>query len=95
MAGSYTAVNQLLSEHAGGGSRLRARTFSSTSDDCELPEAFVLIEGDREALSFLAHLILAHLETDVCNVSLHPSGAGMSHFSEDSNIGLYIHRLPV
>ena len=54
----------------------------------------MLLEGDREALSFLAHLILAHLETDVCNVSVHPSGAGKSHFSEDSNIGVYIHRLP-
>jgi hypothetical protein len=94
MAGSYSAVNQLLSEHADCGSRLRARTFSPGPEAREPHQTFVLLEGNREALSFLAHLILAHLETDVCSVSLHPLGAGKSHFSEDSDIGVYIHRLP-
>jgi hypothetical protein len=48
MAGSYSAVNQLLSEHADSGSRVRARTFSPPSGTGEATETFVLLEGREE-----------------------------------------------
>jgi hypothetical protein len=94
MSGPYNVVNQMLSEHGKGGSLLRVRTFSTTPEDSEPAETYVLLEGDKEGLAFLARLIFAHLETDVCDLSLHPAGAGKSHFSADSNAGIYLHRLP-
>jgi hypothetical protein len=94
MSESYRSVNQILSEHGESGSLLRVEMFSTTPEDGEPMEKFVLVEGDKAALSFLAHLILAHMETDICDVSLHPAGVGKSHFNADSNIGIYLHRLP-
>jgi hypothetical protein len=94
MARSYEAVNRMLSEHGDSGSRLRVRTFSTTPENSEPIETFVMLEGDKAGLAFLARLILAHLETDVCNLSLHPAGAGSLHFTTDSNTGIYLHRLP-
>ncbi len=74
--------------------RSECRCFVPNLEDGEPAETFVLLEGDKQALSFLGNLILKHLETDVCNLSLSPLGAGSSHFSTDSNVGIYLHRVP-
>jgi len=55
----------------------------------------VLLEGDREALEFLGNLILAQANDErSCNKSIQPNGAGSSFFTDPSNLGIYIHRLP-
>jgi hypothetical protein len=55
----------------------------------------ILIEGSREALEFLGNLLIAqaNFEKD-CNFSIEPEGAGNTFFTEKSNVGLFIHRLP-
>jgi hypothetical protein len=56
---------------------------------------YVLIEGDKDALRFLADLILAQIDSDYgCNLDIHPNGAGSKHFSNASTSGIYVHRLP-
>jgi hypothetical protein len=55
----------------------------------------VLLEGDRQALEFLGNLLLAQANDERnCNKSIEPNGAGSAFFSETSNLGIYIHRLP-
>jgi hypothetical protein len=55
----------------------------------------VLLEGDREALKFLGNLLLAQADDErSCSKSIEPDGAGSELFSETSNLGIYIHRLP-
>ncbi|MGA8029148.1 MAG: hypothetical protein WB992_18565 [Bryobacteraceae bacterium] len=84
-------VNHILNEHADSRSKLTIRTFTDTE---EVPETYVLIEGDQAALQFLAELILAHASSDVCNLAIHPQSAGKLHFSNESTAGIYIHRVP-
>jgi hypothetical protein len=55
----------------------------------------VVLEGDREALKFLGNLILAQADDErSCNKSIQPNGAGSVFFTDTSNLGIYIHRLP-
>jgi hypothetical protein len=55
----------------------------------------VLFEGDREALEFLGNLILAQANDErSCKKSIEPNGAGGVFFTDTSNLGIYIHRLP-
>ena len=83
--------NEVLQKHSDSRSKLTVRTFS----DNETPEErYVLLEGDETALKFLADLILAHLTSGTCNISLHPKAAGKVHFDPESTMGIYIHRLP-
>jgi hypothetical protein len=55
----------------------------------------VLIEGNREALEFLGNLLLAQAQ-DIrcCHKSIVPNGAGSALFTDQSNVGIYVHRLP-
>lgn len=54
----------------------------------------VLIEGSQQALRMLAELLLAVAEEpENEDFSISPFGAGKAHFSELSELGLYIHRL--
>jgi hypothetical protein len=62
---------------------------------CRTFGEYILIEGSEEALEFLGKLFLAQAkETDNCCFWLSPFGAGCAYFTEKSNRGLYIHRLP-
>lgn len=62
---------------------------------CRLMESLVLLEGTKEALEFLGSLLLAQARDErSCKKSLEPNGAGSIFFSEESNLGIYIHRLP-
>ncbi|OUL97933.1 hypothetical protein [Variovorax sp. JS1663] len=63
--------------------------------DDEGDTASVLIEGSQQALRMLAELLLAVAdEPENEGFSISPFGAGKTHFSELSELGLYIHRSP-
>ena len=60
-----------------------------------MEDDLVLLEGDREALEFLGNLFLAQAHDErCCHKSLQPDGAGSAFFTDTSNLGIYIHRLP-
>lgn len=54
----------------------------------------VLIEGTRRSLQQLAKLIAEVAKADDCGRQLSPRGPGSDWFTEYSEMGLYIHRLP-
>jgi len=87
------SVNEVYVRNGERGSKITVRTFTTEAE--EYPEKSVLLESDSDALRFLAELILAHVESDVdCYTHLHPKGAGSGHFTETSNLGIYLHKLP-
>ncbi len=61
----------------------------------EEDKKYVLIEGSREALEFLAKLLTsqAKFKKD-CSIFFSPKGPGFKFFSKKSKLGLYIHRIP-
>ncbi|QBB71512.1 hypothetical protein ELE36_14750 [Pseudolysobacter antarcticus] len=60
-----------------------------------LEEGTVLIEGSAAALEFLGTLLIAQARFDKdCGFQLSPTGAGNAVFSDESNLGFYIHRTP-
>ena len=65
--------------------------ISKIKDDQNL----ILIEGKKEELEFLGQLLIsqANFEKD-CGFCISPKGAGSSLFANNSNLGVYIHRLP-
>jgi hypothetical protein len=88
-----SGTNVVMEAHASSSSKLTVRTFSEESDG--LTEQYVLLEGDPEALRFLAELILAHVNSDEgCGRFIHPNGPGSIHFDDKSTTGIYIHKLP-
>lgn len=97
MSGSYPPVNDVLQLHGMSSSKLTVRTLTYEDDDSTAPSArrtFVLLEGNENALRFLAETILAHIATPICDLSLHPSGAGSAHFDPTSTAGIILHTLP-
>jgi len=63
-------------------------------EDEDEDEELVLIEGRRDALKFLAELLLAVSEESADDgFSISPIGAGSIHFSESATLGIYIHSL--
>ena len=60
-----------------------------------LDKDYILIEGDAKSLEFIGNLILSQaiFEKD-CGFQIAPEGPGDAHFSDDSSLGIYIHRLP-
>ena len=97
MSEGYAAVNDILSQHGDSGDKLTVRTFTYEGDDPTLDvpsQTFVLLEGSENALRFLAETILAHIKTPVCDLNLHPSGAGSAHFTPASTAGIILHKLP-
>ncbi len=60
-----------------------------------LDDNTILLEGEREALEFLGNLLLAQARFELdCGFQIGPHGAGCALFTEESNMGIYIHRLP-
>ncbi len=87
------SVDNILEAHSLSNSRLTVRTF--TTEDEDFPQQFVLLEGSSENLRFLGEFILAHVGAgSTCSWSLHPNGAGNVHFSNESTIGIFLHKLP-
>ena len=97
MSGNYAAVGDILQEHGNSEDKLTVRTFTYRDDDPMLDaptQTFVLLEGSQSALRFLAETILAHIDTPICDLNLHPLGAGSAHFSATSTAGIILHTLP-
>lgn len=84
-------VNVLLEEHSQSPSKLKVQLMAPEEEDVS---GYVLLEGDRAALTFLANLIEAQLEESDPGLQLHPRAAGSVHFDPSSNLGLYIHVRP-
>jgi hypothetical protein len=59
----------------------------------DLNREYVLIEGDRRALGFLARIILAQADfgDQDCAFQFSPRSAGKALFTKDSTRGLVIH----
>ena len=56
---------------------------------------YVLFEGNSSALEFLGRLLIAQaLDKSDCDFHLAPIGPGGVFFTDDSDVGVYIHRLP-
>lgn len=93
-------IRELLEAHADSG---RSLTVRRTSIDRNEPdeadpapiEDYVLLEGSSDSLRFLGELLIAFAEGDFgCSFHIHPQGAGMAHFSADSDIGINLHKKP-
>lgn len=57
--------------------------------------SMVLIEGDELSFEYLGRLFLAHAKAiNGCGYSLAPHGAGCALHSNESMLGLSLHRLP-
>ena len=83
--GSNITVKEILADR---------REANETEQDTP-SQPYVLIEGDANALRFLAELILAQIDSDYgCELDIHPKGAGSRHFTAESTLGIYVHRLP-
>jgi len=59
-----------------------------------LDDETVLVEGTSDALTFLSKLLQAHVEEREDGRHLGPNGPGQVFFTEESTLGIYIHRLP-
>ena len=56
---------------------------------------YVLIEGGKASLEWLAKLIHAHATgQNGCGLQLHPAGPGRLHFAKTATHGVYLHLLP-
>jgi hypothetical protein len=90
----------LLEAHADKCKKLTVRTISvDRNEPNEVEPApiqdYVLLEGDSASLRFLGELLIAFADGDFgCSFGLHPQGAGSAHFSDTSNIGMEVHKLP-
>ena len=96
-----TSVREILKAHGSSPSKLTVKTFvadrgETNSEEEDAPaQNYVLIEGDENALKFLAELILAQVNSDYgCTLDIHPNGPGSNHFSGDSTLGVFVHKLP-
>lgn len=78
-------TDDLCAEHADRGVQLTVR---------ELDGDTILIEGEVEALTFLAELLKAACEPGEDGVQIGPLGAGSALFTTASSRGLYLHCLP-
>jgi hypothetical protein len=79
-----TSPDSVSEEFAESGAKLTVRNLN---------RSYVLIEGDRRALEFLARLIMAQAaygEKD-CGFQFSPRGPGNALFTKDSTRGFYIH----
>jgi hypothetical protein len=71
------------------------RIVFRTYKDEESSEEYVIIEGDKNSLEFMGKLLIAQANFAAdCHFFIHPRGAGQIHFSEDTSIGVSLHRLP-
>ena len=86
-------VNQVLEEFAASGAKIRLRKMRNEEDGYS--QDYLLIEGEPSALRSFAKFVLAFADSDSsCTWDLHPTSAGSALFSEDSSIGIFLHKLP-
>lgn len=85
-------VSKVLASHSVEQSKPLIKLLPADKDG---EHAYVLIEGDANALRFIGNLLLAHADSqEDCGLQLHPLGAGSINFDERSELGIYIHKQP-
>jgi hypothetical protein len=84
-AKSFTSTNDVLEAYSDLNTKITIRRLDRNT---------VLLEGDRSALEFLGNLLGAYARSEEHDVQLSPQGAGSARFTQQSDLGLYIHRLP-
>ena len=95
-----STMRAILDSHADKGKKLTMRKIfvdRNEPDETEpIPiQDYVLVEGDSDSLRFLGQLLIAFAEGDLgCSFNIHPQGAGNAHFSDASDIGIELHKLP-
>jgi hypothetical protein len=78
-------TDEVCASYANRGTKITCRTMDDS----------VFIEGNPEALEFLGNLLLAQAQdVQCCHKSIAPNGAGSALFTNQSNVGIYVHRLP-
>jgi len=74
-----------------GSIRLHTRLLPAQSGDAPI----VVIEGDKNSLTYLGKLILAQANYELDDgYGISPKSAGLAFFNPDDQVGLYILRLP-
>ena len=72
-----------------------ARDIKFTVKSLPEDKSYVLIEGNKAAFLWLSDLFAAHAEFDKdCGFQIAPNGLGSAHFTKESKLGMYLHRLP-
>jgi hypothetical protein len=89
-------LKEVIEKYSENPSKITIRTFDEPADEPgDMPETYVLIEGESEALRFLGEAILGFVNSNSgCNWDIHPNGAGNIYFSADSTAGVYLHKIP-
>ena len=89
---NFIPPDHVLDQFPEGRIVLTTRTIPPSGDE-DVP--MIEIEGDAEALRFLGRLILAQADYPFdCGYGISPRGPGCILFSANSELGIYIHRLP-
>jgi hypothetical protein len=93
-------LGTILESHAATGKKLTVRKISVDRNEpaevAPIPiQDYVVVEGDRDSLRFLGELFIAFADNDLgCSFDLHPQGAGNAHFSDTSDMGIKLHKMP-
>jgi hypothetical protein len=70
-------------------------TVKILMDPPNYENVYVLFEGNKAALEFVGRLFIAQARyRGECSYHIAPIGPGGRVFSDDSTLGLYVHRLP-
>jgi len=82
-------LKELLEQHGTGDAKLTLRLL--VPEEPYEGRGSILIEGAPQSLRFLADLLYLHAEKGTgASIQIHPNGAGNAHFSNTSNLGIYI-----
>ena len=92
LSGVTGSVHDLFKAYSGKGAALNIRILALEPGEEGVPS--VLIEGDKNAILFLADLMLAQTLDSDCGVGISPTGPGNVFFSRQSELGIYVHVLP-
>jgi hypothetical protein len=90
-------MSKLLEDHVGKLTIRKVSVDRNEPDEVDPApiEEYFQIEGSGESLRFLGELLIAFAEGDFgCSFSIHPRGAGQSHFAHDSEFGIDLHKTP-
>jgi hypothetical protein len=84
---SKSSINDVISRYSRRAKRAKLTVRKLNRDT-------VLIEGTSDSLKFLAHILLALTDEEDCGFQFSPKGAGKAWYAKDSQLGIYLHRLP-
>ena len=85
--------DEVYAQFPEGAIKLKTRILPQNGDGAGCP--VMLIEGDALSLQYFARLVLAQAAfPSDCGFEISPTGPGSKFFDNDSQVGIYIHRLP-